>query len=78
MGHFARFIHDFHLKNHKKIVTLKPQKNNIYSIGTLEVTFFYRQPLVVSLRKGLHKASPHKANSKVYPDFATAKRSCTA
>ena len=39
MGHFARFIHDFHLKNHKKIVTLKPQKNNIYSIGTLEVIF---------------------------------------
>lgn len=57
----------------KQIGNFDTIKIHIYSIGTLEVTFFYRQPLVVPQGKGMHKASLHKANGNGAPQICHRK-----
>ena len=60
-------------KKSKQIGNFDTIKIHIYSIGTLEVTFFYRQPLVAPQGKGSQKASLRENNSKVHLYFAHRK-----
>jgi len=57
----------------KQIGNFDTIKIHIYSIGTLEVTFFYRQQLVAPQGKGSQKASLRENNSKAHLYFAPRK-----